>query len=169
MRPPSRPAAPRDSKMPESFEIWVSIAVGITVTSAVFLVSRRLVLGRRARLAPRNPEDLPWEQLLGLLKQRYEGRSASDESLSPDELMEVLLGELAAKNSGVPEGAHWALPYHDHDDRRKSRRRWSNPVDVMIVSPVHDNLVHGLVFNRSTGGLAILTDVEFTVDTPLSA
>jgi hypothetical protein len=40
---------------------------------------------------------------------------------------------------------------------------------ITLISPYHENLVHGLVFNRSVGGLAILTDVEFTPDTILSA
>jgi hypothetical protein len=152
----------------QNWAIWISIAVGLSVSGCIFLVGKRLGSGRRARKAApaRSQEELPWEQLLELMQNRYQEGSAGNEALTADQLMEELLGKLA-KNPTAAEEADWSPA--PSDDRRHSQRRWSNPVEVKLISPFHDHLVHGLVFNRSTGGLAILADVPFPPDTLLSA
>src|SRR5205823_1820377 len=52
-------------------------------------------------------------------------------------------------------------------ERRSSRRRWANPIEVRLTSPFHEQPQHGLVINRSTGGLAVLTDANFSPGTVL--
>jgi hypothetical protein len=144
----------------------VSVGIGLTVSGVVFLVGARVRLSRLARIrqnAKILEENLPWENLLGLLKTRYGGgKSVTDEELSSDELMDMLLADIPAGSAS--SGADW----QPAGGRRKSRRRWANPIEVAIVSPFHDKPVHGLVINRSTGGMAILTDVAFEAGTVLS-
>jgi hypothetical protein len=142
--------------------IWASLGAGVCVSGLVFTLGRRI--GRRRRQPVVNQEELPWEQLLALMTERYAGRSAADEKLSPDELMDLLMVGVPTTSSAAPEGAEW----FSGGERRRARRRWTNPVEVMIISPFHDKPIHGLVVNRSTGGMAILTDFDFAVETHLS-
>jgi hypothetical protein len=142
--------------------LWVSLACGFGVTSLIFTVGIGVSRFRHRRSAVRE-EDLPWEDLLEVLKERYRGKSAADEKLAPDELLDLLLMDMPG-GTVTPEDASWT----PGSERRRSRRRWSNPVEVRIISPFHEQPVHGLVINRSTGGLAILTDVEFAPNTALS-
>jgi len=144
-----------------SWVIWASIGIGVCVTGLVFVAGRKVDRRRKPRALPE--EDLPWEDLLILLKDRYKGKSAEDEKLSSDELMDALLAELANKIVLPEAGENW-----NGSDRRRARRRWANPIQVILISPYHANTVHGLVINRSTGGLAILTDVPFEPETVLS-
>ena len=141
--------------------IWASLGIGICVSSLVFVVGRKVGRRRKARAIPE--EDLPWEDLLVLLKERYKGKSAADEKISSDELMDALLAELANKIVLPEADGNWS-----GSERRRARRRWANPVEVILISPFHAKPVHGLVINRSTGGLAILTDVPFEPETGLS-
>jgi hypothetical protein len=143
--------------------IWASVGIGIVVTGLVFVlgrVMRPIRLRRRMHQAFKD-ETVPWEDLVDLMKQRFaDGRPGSDE---PDQLLDSLLGELP-EAAGTITGADWtAAP-----ERRRSLRRWFNPVEVVLISPLHDQPLHGLVVNRSTGGLAILTDVSFDAETVLS-
>src|SRR5207237_208724 len=79
---------------------------------------------------------------------------------SPEELWQRLvcrLPQAGAKDvTAAPEEP--VLP--PGGERRTSRRRESTPVEVQITSQFHAQPMHGLVVNRSTGGLAILCDVE---------
>jgi hypothetical protein len=141
--------------------IWASLGIGMCVSSLVFVLGRKVGQRRKARAIPE--EDLPWEALLGLLKERYRGKSAADEELSSGELMDALLAELPNR-TGLPEAdGNWT-----GTERRRARRRWANPVEVILISPFHNKPVHGLVFNRSTGGLAILTELSFEPGTVLA-
>src|SRR5207244_3551019 len=121
-------------------------------------------MGRRRRKGAHCEEDLPWEALLSLLKERYKGKSAEDEDLSSNSLMDLLLADLPKANGITEDDAKWV----PGAERRRTRRRWSNPVEVMIISPFHTTPIHGLVINRSSGGLAILVDIPFDPDTSLS-
>jgi hypothetical protein len=142
--------------------IWASLGAGLGVTGLVFALGVRFPVGRRRRKSGMREEELPWEELLGLLKERYRGKSAADETLSSDELIDLLLADLP--NTLAPEGVDW----RPAGDRRRARRRWANPVEVTVISPFHDKPIQGLVINRSVGGMAILTDVEFAPDTILA-
>jgi hypothetical protein len=61
------------------------------------------------------------------------------------------------------------LPTPDEDifylrkgrERRRWVRRWGNPVEVRITSPLHPETLSGTVVNRSTGGVALLVDHAF--------
>ena len=147
--------------MLSNWVILASIGIGVCVTSLVYVAGRKVRLRRKVRAIPE--EDLPWEDLLVLLKERYKGKSAADEKLSSDELMDALLAELSDKIVLPEAGENW-----NRSERRRARRRWANPVAVVLISPFHAKTVHGLVINRSTGGLAILTDVAFEPETVLS-
>jgi hypothetical protein len=54
-------------------------------------------------------------------------------------------------------------------ERRAGHRRWGNPTEVHLFSPLWAGHVHGLVVNRSTGGLGIFLDKEVPPGTPLQA
>ena len=149
---------------------WVSLAIGIGVGWMVFIASG--YLGRRRRLAAvPDEEDLPWDDLLEMLKARQDGEGGSLpegwDDLSSEELLQLLLVKVPETPTGdkapaAPENAS-ALPAGR--ERRNSRRRWSNPTEVRITAPFHEKPLHGLVINRSTGGLAFLADAEFPAGT----
>jgi hypothetical protein len=141
-----------------SWEIWVSLGAGVGVCGLVIVFGGYFRLGRRRTPSPCE-EDLPWEDLLELLKKRAAAAGKSNE-LSAGALLEALLAELP-KSAVARTGVNWA----PEAERRRSKRRWANPVEVVLISPFHDKPLHGLVINRSTGGLAILTDVPFDPDT----
>lgn len=138
--------------------IWTSLIAGLFVAGVVYFIGRRT-----PRLGLRD-EDIPWEDLLGLMQARYKDKSVEDEELPPDELMQSLLSQIPGHDSVPPPDVNWS----NGAERRRSLRRWFNPIDVIIISPFHDHPVHGLVVNRSIGGLAILTDFEFAQDTVLN-
>jgi len=143
--------------------IWASLAIGVFVSGLVYVVGGVLRPLRLRKKKIDSEEDIPWEDLLSLMKTRYGGgKSITEEELSADQLMELLMGELPEANR-APTGMTWA----SGNDRRRSIRRWFNPIEVQLISPFHDKPVHGLIVNRSTGGLAILTDVAFDADTVL--
>jgi hypothetical protein len=145
--------------------VWASLGIGLGVSGLVFVLGARFRLGRRrlaAAAGAMREEDLPWHDLLSLLKARYSGgKSPATEDLSSDELMDLLLKDLPAS---TPADAFW----EPAGGRRRNRRRWANPIEVTMISPFHDQPIHGLVINRSTGGMAILTDVSVTEGTVLA-
>jgi hypothetical protein len=51
------------------------------------------------------------------------------------------------------------------NERRTGGRRWGNPTDVRLRSPLWEGQQHGLVVNRSTGGLGIFADREIPLGT----
>ena len=147
-----------------NWAVWASLGAGIGVSGLVFALGGR-ALGRRRSTTIPDEEDLPWEEMLVLMKARYGagGESLVEEELGTDELM----GVLRQIPNATVAGAEANIWLEDGADRRTSRRRWANPVEVSLLSPFHEKPVHGLVVNRSTGGLAILTDFQFAPDTVL--
>ena len=167
--------------------IWASLFIGLSVRPGASRRRKTPPGRRRAQVRPFPKSDLPWEDLLELLKTRYGagGKSPENEELSSDELLATLLAD-QPKWAGAPGDTEF-VPGHPEnkaaprplevtavppdagwqagDNRRATRRRDANPVEVMLISSFHENPVHGLVINRSTGGLAILTDVPFEPDT----
>src|SRR5207248_428906 len=114
------------------------------------------------------------DELLDLLKSLQQGEKGDlPEDLNtcpPDELLRRLLAKMpelsrnpqaAVNQNDVPLGVSGG------HERRRSRRRWSKPVEVRITAPMHDKPVHGVIINRSTGGVAILADTDFPADTVL--
>jgi hypothetical protein len=54
-------------------------------------------------------------------------------------------------------------------ERRRTNRRWGNPVEVRIFSPLAvDEPLRGVVINRSRGGVAILVDNKHEEGTVLN-
>jgi hypothetical protein len=53
------------------------------------------------------------------------------------------------------------------EERRTGGRRWGNPTDVYLLSSLWSGRLHGLVVNRSTGGLGIYADEEVPPNTRL--
>ena len=84
-----------------------------------------------------------------------------------------LLGELVASLPAVSD----ALPVElaedrifqslGGDERRTGRRRWGNPTEVHLISDLWIGFHHGLIVNRSTGGLGIFSDKEVPAGTNL--
>jgi len=151
---------------------WVTLGVGIAFAYLVYLVLSRLK-ARRRQLAFANG-DLPWEDLLQMLRARHHELEAAgsppQENLPPDELLSVLLSKLPANrrcpppegSPEVPEVPPEELAYltTGGENRRSSRRRWGNPTEVRLTSFLWAGDLHGLVINRSTGGFAIFVDRE---------
>src|SRR6186997_508496 len=145
--------------------IWTSLGIGLVVSGLVYGVGRWMrPIRMRRKVEALCEDDIPWEGLLEVMKTRYgAGKSGADEELPGDEMLEELLAEVP-EGTPAPADAHWsAVP-----ERRRGMRRWFNPIEVVLISPVHENPLPGLVVNRSSGGLAILMDVAFDTDTVLS-
>jgi hypothetical protein len=78
--------------------------------------------------------------------------------------MQSLMLQVPEGGSAPPEDVDWTAGA----ERRRSIRRWFNPIEVVVISPFHTEPLHGLVVNRSVGGLAILMDMDFESDTVLN-
>jgi hypothetical protein len=142
----------------------LALSVGSTVAGLVFVTLRRY--GRRRRLLTLSTgEDLPWEDLLELLRARERELAGSDippdKDLPPEELLALLLSRLPAQGRRRP----YEIPPEERQylesggiEKRVSRRRWGNPTEVQLTSPLLSQGLHGIVINRSAGGLGIFVD-----------
>jgi hypothetical protein len=153
---------------------WLIPAVGIAVAALVLWVALLIGRWRRRRQDDTSQEeDLPWDQLLELLRKKRRERPWSapsaedDDSFSPEDevrsedMLQLFLAELPTQQRRVPE----ELP-EDREfqaiggvEKRAGRRRWGNPTEVHLISATSDRRL-GILINRSTGGLAILVDHE---------
>jgi hypothetical protein len=154
------------------WKTWVAFGTGMLVTSLVLGLSSALYGSwrRRHRLTVNSrEEDLPWEELRVQIEKRNQDRAAC--GLPPEEATEEELGEMIAKLPALaaprplerPEDREFSLS--GGDERRAGRRRWGNPTEIRITSPDWTGSLHGLVVNRSTGGLGILADKELAPGT----
>jgi hypothetical protein len=156
---------------------WTTLAIpGVGVLVAALVVVLVVLVGRwrRKRLGPGSrEEDLSWEDLLELLRrrsqERHEAGLPADDDVPPDQLLEQLLTGLPSRGRRVPESTP-----EDHEfqpqiggERRAGRRRWGNPTEVYISSAYWSGRLHGLVINRSTGGLALFLDREVPTGTAI--
>jgi hypothetical protein len=142
---------------------WLSLVAGALASS--FVIGSAVMYGRwRRRLTGASrEEDLPWADLLRLLEQRNRDRAAA--GLPPEEATEEVLAELLASLPSAADprrlvAAEVPEILSGGAERRSSRRRWGNPTEVHVHSPLWADHLHGLVVNRSTGGLAIFADKE---------
>jgi hypothetical protein len=163
---------------------WATLVItGVGVLVAALVAVLAVLVGRwrrRRRLAGSSKEeDLSWEDLLELLRRRGREREEAGllpDDLSEDELLEALLAEMPARArrapastapasapEGPPEG--WQGLTQGGVERRAGRRRWGNPTEVYVNLPLGAGRLHGLVINRSTGGLALFLDREVPVGT----
>jgi PilZ domain len=140
---------------------WAVVGTGVLVTSLVLGSAR--VYGRwRHRLTyDSREEDLPWEKLLILIEKRNRDRAAA--GLPPQEATDEELDRLLAMLPALPDPRPLELP-EDREfqrvggsERRAGHRRWGNPTEVLMFSDSADQ-VHGIVINRSTGGLGVYAD-----------
>jgi hypothetical protein len=174
-----------------SLATWVVLGVGITVAASVYgllgYVRRRLRRRRGSR-----EEDLSWEDLLERLRLRRREREkaglSADEDLLSEEVFRELVGTLpdaGPEEPGAavedlksqPQGGVGRGPAAAPEDlrfltqggveRRAGRRRWGNPTEVHIILPPWPGRLHGLVVNRSTGGLALLLQQEVPAGTSI--
>jgi hypothetical protein len=144
---------------------WLILGVGVLVTGLVIWIFHSR-WSRRSKAAFVIDEDLPWEDLLELLRKR--GRELADSGaepageLPPEQLLKLLLSQLpdkpGAPRAEPPRGDREFLA--NEAERRSSPRRWGNPTEVYLGGPVLPRPLHGLVFNRSATGLAIFVDTE---------
>ena len=143
----------------------VALGVGGAVAMLVFVTLRRLAPRFRRLSRSSTEDDLPWEDLLELLRAREnevaESGDSSDKDLPPDQLLALLLSRLPANHERrtqvvPPEEAEYFK--NGQAEKRTGRRRWGNPVDVRLASPSLQQPLHGIVLNRSTGGLGIFVD-----------
>jgi hypothetical protein len=154
---------------------WLPWIVGIMVTFTVggFVALYGRWRWRRRRLASSREEDLPWQDLLEVLQKRKRDRAAAGLPPETDVPAEEMLAELLAS---LPPGPRSAPPVRREDlaflagggdERRGSPRRWGNPTEIHLTLPVGLDRVHGLVVNRSTGGLGIFADRDIAAGTTI--
>jgi len=155
-----------------SWTTWLNLGVGLLVTSLVFALLYWRYFGGRwsgggAAAQALLEDDLPWEDLLHLLRERGRELAASgsppEDDLPPEELLKLLLSRLPT----VPARPAAPVPQEEVDflasgnaERRTSRRRWGNPTEIFLNSPLWSGPRHGLVINRSGTGRAIFVDHE---------
>jgi hypothetical protein len=161
---------------------WVAVGVGLLVAFLVYMGLSRIKA--RRRLLAFSSGDLPWEELLELLRARHRELAASgslQENLPPDELLALLMSRLPARRRRrEPE-----VPPEEREylasggaQRRFNCRRWGTPTEVCLSDPIpasdvpsaatlpswsdppHGSLMYGMVINRSPGGFAIVVDQE---------
>jgi hypothetical protein len=149
---------------------WVAWGAGVLVTSLVLgspLFYRRMRRRRWLSYASRE-EDLPWDALMGLLEKRNRDRAAA--GLPPEEATPEEISQLLAT---LPDhGSRQSREDRDFaagggQERRTGGRRWGNPTSVRIRAVLWEDYVHGLVVNRSTGGLGIFVDRDIKLGTCL--
>jgi hypothetical protein len=175
-----------------SLATWLAPGVGVTVAALVYVLLGYIRRRLRRRLGGSREEDLSWEDLLESLRLRRREREkaglAADEDWPPEELFKELLATLPAEAPQEPAAAVEDLksqalggvgrgPAAAPEDlqfqaqggveRRAGRRRWGNPTEVHVTLPLWPGQVHGLVINRSTGGLAILVQQEVPAGTSI--
>ncbi|MCI0683917.1 MAG: PilZ domain-containing protein [Gemmataceae bacterium] len=147
---------------------WVAWASGVVVSGLVITAGSSVL---RRRRATDDDDDIPWEALLDLLKERYQGENGAAyvDSMSSEELFQALLSEIPRmKRQGPPgHGADEVDCLPAGAERRKSRRRWLNPVSVSFYLGLESKPRHGIVINRSSGGVAILVDRDIPPDETL--
>jgi PilZ domain len=151
-----------------SWLTWLHLAMGLGVAYLVFTSTMAWLRRRHQGGLPEPPdEDLPWEELLELMKERYQG-SESAENLDTNELCQVLLSQLPKdRPSTIPRVPEDEAFLGKGSERRRGRRRWFNPTVVSFYSPLQNEPLHGIVVNRSTGGLGMLSDSDFPQGTIL--
>jgi hypothetical protein len=146
---------------------WASLAIGLSVGWLVYRVSGYVMPARRRNRLLLAEDDVPWESLLELLKERHREREAEGyvDDLPPDELFRLLMSRVPpTAKLGTDPGeisAEDVRYLKTGRERRGSRRRWANPIEVRLTSPFHEKPLTGLVINRSAGGLAIVADADF--------
>lgn len=144
------------------------LGVGLSVTSLVSaFLYWRWVGGPGRKTRSLADEDLPWEDLLHLLRERgrqlAESGAPPQEDLLPEQLLQLLLSRLPTlpPRPAAPPPPQEEIDFlAEHPNRRGSPRRWGNPIEVFLNSPLWSQQIHGLVINRSATGLAIFVDVE---------
>jgi len=152
---------------------WVILGAGLA--AAALVVGVVALYGRwrrRRRLADGSrEEDLPWDVLMELLQVRSRERAAAglppDDDLPPEELLKQLLAGLPSSPRRAPGMSPEEQQYQAAGgaEKRTGRRRWGNPTEVHLTSLLGPDRLHGLVINRSTGGLAIFVDREVSAGT----
>jgi hypothetical protein len=136
-----------------TWEVLVSLA-GCLIFIGGIILSTRVSNYLRGRQLAVEEADVPWEELVDLLRAHNEGIPEAEQAVSEDELLRSLLDESRVFNKKQKLAPSTT-------DRRRNRRRWLNPIEVDIISPFHEQPLHGLIVNRSAGGLAILADIVF--------
>lgn len=149
---------------------WVPWGAGVLVTFLVIGVAVVHGRWRRRQANATREEDLPWDDLLSLLQQ-YE-RKQAEAGLPPEKVTDEVFGQLMGRLPVVQVTRPVELA-EDHEfqalggERRAGNRRWGNPTEIHLLSPLWPDHLHGLVVNRSTGGLGIFSDREIPPGTPL--
>lgn len=150
---------------------WVSVASGLAVCGLVYTASNFVLRRCPVRALSPSDDDIPWESILELLKERYQGEqgAAYVESLSPDELFQALLTQMPNLKRQRPPGSgpEEVVDLAPGAERRSSRRRWFNPTSVSFYTALEGKERHGIVINRSSGGVALLVDHDFAADETL--
>ena len=152
---------------------WLVPGVGVTVAAFVYVLLGYIRRRLRRRKGGSKEEDMSWAELLESLRRRRRDREQAglpaDEDMPPEELFKELQATLPAEALREPEAEPEDLQFQTQGgiEKRAGRRRWGNPTEVHIISPIWPPRTHGLVINRSTGGLAILLEHEVPAGTSI--
>jgi hypothetical protein len=136
--------------VPNFQQVSLTVGSGVAVCCTVFLgmlyVSRRNRVSMLDILLRRSPP----------ASQPPAGDGVPDGEVTPEALayLKTPLADLAHLQAG--------------SERRKSIRKWGNPVEVQLRPPNSVIPLRGVVINRSTGGLAILVDDAYAMGTQLT-
>ncbi len=147
---------------------WVSLVAGVGVGWLVFTATGRLLPQRYGFFSFFSSEDtLSKREILELFKQ-HGGHEKSLQEMSKGDLEEVW----KLVKSQLPSRAHPPFPeeieyLNNGAERRAHPRRWFNPTSVNFYAPEQDKPWHGIIVNRSSGGLAILADLEVPAESIL--
>jgi hypothetical protein len=153
-----------------AFTNWTTLAIpGVGILAAalvplgVYLVGR---LRRKPQVEGSKEEDLSWEDLLAFLRRNKDREDGLAPGLPEDATLEQLLASMPPlPRRGPADTAEEPLtPDSCGVERRARRRRWGNPTEVYVSSTLWPGSVHGLVVNRSTGGLAIFLARDVPAD-----
>jgi hypothetical protein len=142
----------------------VGILVAVLVPLAVFLVGR--LRRKPSAVEGSKEEDLSWEDLLEYLRRNKDRKDGQGPDLPANATLEQLLAQMPPlpRRAAAGPAEEPMVPVSGGMERRTGRRRWGNPTEVYVSSTLWPGCVHGLVVNRSTGGLAIFLDREAPVE-----
>jgi hypothetical protein len=148
---------------------WATVGAGVGTASLVLGSGVMFWRWRRRLNADPWEQNMPWEELLGMLQKR--NRARAQDGLPPEEPTDELLNQILSKlpPATKPEDT-WqesGAPPEGGKERHAGRCRWGNPTAVHLNSLLWPDRMHGLVVNRSPGGLGIFLDKKVPPGTSL--
>jgi hypothetical protein len=155
----------------ETFDWTLLLIPGAGFAAATLVLIAAILYSRwrrRRRLVTASrEEDMDWEALLEMLQKRSRqpgaaGAKPRDGEEPPEQMLKTILATLPLHRQQVAnvDNEDWGYLHGGGVEQRNGQRRWGNPTEVDLSWVGGPERIHGLVINRSTGGLAIFMDKE---------